>query len=89
MSVSFIIKVLVEYRNEFTVLAYTLDITPPALLRNIVNRYIKGESGQQAQISALKTDISSILVLTYFPAEDADADATKLLLEETHLFLKR
>ncbi len=88
MSVTLSTKVPIERRDEFTALAYALDTTPSALLRNIINRYIDGESGLQAQISALRTDASRILVLTRFLAEGVDAEATELLLEETDLFLK-
>jgi hypothetical protein len=91
MLVTLSAKLTREQRDAFGALADNLNMSSSALLRAITVRYI--ESGEAAigglatTIQTTQEDVTRILVLARFLAEDIDKETTDILLERTETYL--
>lgn len=87
MQVTLTTKLDFEMREEFVALAHAQELSPSALLRMIVTRYIEGDGNIHTMINALGEDLTRILVLSRFLAEKVDHEATDQLLQDTDTYL--
>ena len=81
-------KVPVSRRDNFYALAHSLNTSPSALLRDLIDRCLDGDDNLHGMLKALGEDLTRLFVLTRFLAEQVDPDTTDELLKDTQLFLQ-
>ena len=80
-------KVSPDRRDQFYALAASLNTSPAALMRDLVDRCIEGDDNLYGLLKGIGEDLTRILVLARFLAEQVDADVTQDLLNDTEAFL--